>query len=114
MSSTTSSQTITVLRQVFSAFGIPKQLVSDNGTQFTSAELGMFCQANAINHVRTAPYHPASNGLTEYFVQSFKVAMKKTEKDGLSFLQRLTTFLLTRQTTPHATTNVAPCVLVLG
>ena len=114
MSSTTSTQTITVMRRVFSQFGIPKQLVSDNGPQFTSAEFVTFCQANGIKHVRTAPYHPASNGLAERFVQSFKVAMKKAEHDGLPFEQRLASFLLTYRTTSHATTGVAPCVLFLG
>ena len=114
MSSTTSAQTITVLRNVFSCYGIPQQLVSDNGPQFTSAEFASFCRANGIKHIRTAPYHPASNGLAERFVQSFKMAMRKAEKDGLPFSQRLATFLLTYRTTPHATTNVAPCVLFLG
>ena len=114
MNSTTSTQTITVLRQVFSAYGIPRQLVSDNGPQFTSVEFATFCQVNGIKHIRTSPYHPASNGLAERFVQSFKVAMKKAEKDGLPFSQRLATFLLSYRTTPHATTNVAPCVLFLG
>ena len=111
---TTSSQTITVLRQVFIAFGIPKQLVSDNGPQFTSAEFATFCQAYGIKNIRAAPYHPASNGLAKHFVQSFKVARKKAEKDGLPFSQFLASFLLTYPTTLHATTNVAPCVLFLG
>lgn len=57
-----------------------------------------------------APYHPSSNGLAKCFVKSFRVAMNKSEKDGLSFYHHLATFLLSYCTTPHAMTNVAPCV----
>ncbi len=36
MMTTNAEKTITELRRVFSTRGIPKQLVSDNGAQFTS------------------------------------------------------------------------------
>ena len=116
MTTTTSNHTITVLRQMFSAYGLPQQLVTDNGPQFTSFAIGFatFCAGNGIKHVRTSPYHPSSNGLAECFVQSFTVAMKKSDKDGLSLSHRLATFLLIYRTIPHATTNVTPCVLLLG
>ena len=38
INSTTSSRTIQVLRQLFAAYGLPQQLVTDNGPQFTSDE----------------------------------------------------------------------------
>ena len=42
MTSTTASKTITELRKLFSAYGLPEQLVSDNGPQFVSEEFGTF------------------------------------------------------------------------
>ena len=114
MSSTTSSQTIMVLRNLFASHGIPEQIVSDNGPQFTSEEFRGFMKANSVKHIRCAPYHPSSNGAAERFVQTFKQAMKATEKDGLPLSHRLANFLLTYRATPHATTNVAPCALFLN
>ena len=68
-----------------------------------------------MKHIHSAPYHPSSNGLAERFVRTFKAAMKASEHPGLSFHQRLMSFLLSYRTTPHATTtNVSPSALFLG
>ena len=45
MSSTTSQLTMEVVRSLFNQYGLPEQLVSDNGPQFTSEE---FAQFNSI------------------------------------------------------------------
>ena len=65
MSSTTAAQTISVLCPIFTTHGIPEQLLSNNGPQFTSSEFTDFCKGNGVKHVRVSPYHPASNGLAE-------------------------------------------------
>ena len=72
MPSTTSEATIEKLRETFARYGIPEQLVSDNGPQFTSHEFAEFMKRNRIKHILVAPYHPRSNGQAERFVQTFK------------------------------------------
>ena len=114
MKTTTAVQTIVELHKVFSVYGIPEQIVSDNGPQFVSAEFGEFCKVNDIKHIRVSPYHPSSNGLAERFVQTFKRAMKKGLKDGLPLEVRLASFLLTYCTTAHGTTDVPLCMLFMG
>ena len=42
-------------------------------------------KANGIKHIRSAPYHPSTNGLAERFVQTFKKAMKTNAQDELNF-----------------------------
>ena len=107
-------QPITVLRHLFSTYGLPEQVVSDNGPQFTSEEFETSMKANGIKHVRVAPYHPASNGLAERLVRTFKQTMRTGKHDGLTPSHRLENFLLTYHFTPHATTGEAPCSLFLG
>jgi transposase InsO family protein len=82
MSNTTTASTIGVLRKIFASHGLPEQLVSDNGPQFTSGDFATFMKGNGIHHIRSAPYHPATNGLAERFVQSVKQALKISVSDG--------------------------------
>ena len=111
---TLSSKTIELLRHLFASYGLPEQLVSDSGPQFTSEEFKRFMKGNGIRHIRCAPYHPASNGLAERFVRSFKEAMKAAKHDGLSLNYILENFLFTYRTIPHATTHQSPSLLFLG
>ncbi|KAL5505227.1 hypothetical protein EMCRGX_G006629, partial [Ephydatia muelleri] len=111
MKTLTSAKTIEALRELFATYGLPQQLVSDNGSQFTSEEFAQFMTTNGIKHICCAPYHPASNGLAERFVQTFKKSMLASRSDQMSFQQRLCSFLLAYRTTPHSTTGGAPCML---
>ena len=60
MTSTTAEKTIEKLGEMFSWFGSPAQVsqVSDNGPQFVSQEMIGFLQANKVQHIKFAPYHP--------------------------------------------------------
>ena len=105
MSSTTASRTVDELRKLFSSYGLPEQIVSDNGPQFVSEEFAAFTKMNGIKHIKSAPYHPSTNGAIERLVQTFKKAMKASEHDGRTHSQRLASFLLSYRSTPHTTTH---------
>ena len=76
MNSTTSQKTIEALRNMFSRYGLPEQLVSDNGPQFASSEFAHFMPANGIKHIRSVPYRPSSNGQVERLVQTLKRSLR--------------------------------------
>lgn len=80
-SSSTSATTFELMRNSFASLGLPELIVSDNATTFTSEEFQTFLKKNGVKRVRTAPYHPSSNGL----------ALKKQE--GRSFGAKLACFL---------------------
>ncbi|XP_029965625.1 uncharacterized protein K02A2.6-like [Salarias fasciatus] len=93
MKNTSSYRTIEELRSMFSRYGLPKQLVSDNGLQPVSEEFETFMEKNGIQHIKSAPFHPATNGLAERFVQTMKHALKSSPSSQ-SLNRRLNAFLL--------------------
>ena len=105
---TTSSATIRALRTIFSRFGLPFVIVSDNGTNFTSQEFEDFLQRNNIHHLKTGTYHPKSNGCCERFVGTFKNAMKKMYENCKDVDKNLANFLVNYRITPHSVTGIPP------
>ncbi len=54
-----------LMEQVFRFYGLPEDIVSDRGPQFTSRVWSAFCQQLNINVSLTSGYHPESNGQVE-------------------------------------------------
>ena len=67
---------------------------------------------NGIQHIRTAPYHPASNRLAERAVQTVKEGLRKLSGGCLE--TNLSRFLFQYRLTPHTTTGQSPAQLLLG
>lgn len=112
---TTTASTIRALHQVFAIEGLAEVIVSDNGPQFSSKEFAQFCLAHGITHVTTAPYHPASNGEAERFVQTFKSGMKKMEADNRDLHGNLSKLLANYRATPHpALDGTSPAEVLHG
>ena len=111
MSTIMSSKTIEVLRSVFAIYGLPPTIVTDNGPSFTSDEFARFMTGNGIKHVKSVPYHPSSNGQAERVVQTLKLGIKRMQ--GGSIQERVSKFLFDYRITPHVTTGVAPCELLM-
>ena len=108
----TSTVTIEHLRAIFATHGFPEVLVTDNGTVFCSAEFNQFTNYNGIHHIKTAPYHPSSNGLAERAVQTFKMGIKKQTSGTIK--TKISRFLFQYRITPHTTTGVSPAQLLLS
>lgn len=114
MTRTTAQAVITVLREIWARFGLPKQVVSDNGPPFSSSEFSEFLAGNGIEQIFSAPYHPASNGAAENAVKICKRAIKKALKQGVEVHTALCRFLLAYRNTEHATTGDSPANILQG
>ena len=115
MTHATTSGVISALRQNFSIFGLPEHIVSDNGSQFTSADFQHFLSQNGIFHTKTAPGHPATNGLAERYVGFFKSKMSALSSDDPpgDLSTRLSRFLFSYRSTPNSTGR-SPAELLTG
>ena len=80
------------------------------GPSFSSSEFTDYVKANGIQHVKTTPYHPASNGLAERAVQTFKACLKKLSHGSLQY--QVNNLLFKYHTAPQSTTGVSPAELL--
>ncbi|XP_029662882.1 uncharacterized protein K02A2.6-like [Formica exsecta] len=82
-STITSAATCRYLRRLFSRYGPPEVLVSDNSTQFTSEEFAQLCAEFNILHLRSPPGHPQSNGQAERMVRTLKSSIETSSASQL-------------------------------
>ena len=80
----TSRSVIKEMKEVFARYGIPDVLVTDNGTQFASAEFAVFAETWSFEHHTSSPRYPQSNGKAENAVQTVKRLFKKCKASGQS------------------------------
>ena len=82
----TSTATIELLCKSFASLCKVKSWSCDNAAAFTGEEFTEFLMRNGIRHVRTPPYHPASNGLVERTVQIGDTVYVRNYGPGLRWL----------------------------
>ena len=69
------------LKDVFSDFGIPETIISDNGLCYKSQEFNNFCARFEINHITGASYNHKANSIAEHMIQTIKQLMIKNQND---------------------------------
>ncbi|KAK4404321.1 hypothetical protein Sango_0800700 [Sesamum angolense] len=96
-------------------FGIPRILISDNGTHFQGKKIMEWCKELKIQQNFTIVGNPQANGQTEV---SNRILLQhlKTRMDGAkgSWVEELLGVLWAYRTTPRTTTGETPICLVYG
>ncbi|XP_062713761.1 uncharacterized protein K02A2.6-like [Aedes albopictus] len=110
----TTETTIRFCREFFSTYGLPSVFVSDNGPQFTSADFANFLKMNGIVHKLSAPYHPATNGQAERFIQTMKSKLKSLNCNRSEVHGEICSILLSYRKMIHPATGYSPAMLVFG
>ena len=82
LSSITVQHIGTHCKQVFSEYGWPETLISDNGTCCTVEVFTNMMKEYGVNHITSSPHYPQSNGLAEKYVQIVKNLFHKAKEEG--------------------------------
>ncbi|XP_024136818.1 uncharacterized protein LOC112151925 [Oryzias melastigma] len=103
------------LIQLFSRVGIPDEILTDQGTNFTSRLMKLFQKQLGITAIKTTPYHPQTNGMVERFNQTLKRMLQKFVSDTGKDWDRWLPFLLfAYREVPQASTGFSPFELLYG
>ena len=92
MSATSSTHTVRQLLSIFARHGLPEELFTDNGPQFSAREFSEFTSRYKIRHNTSSPYFPQANGMAERAVKTIKALMRSSPD--------LNTALLAYRSTP--------------
>ncbi|CAG9110788.1 unnamed protein product [Plutella xylostella] len=116
--STSSNALIVKLKYLFTTFGLPKIIVSDNDVKINSDEFKAFCKNNGVEHVTSPIYHPCSNGLAENSVKTCKKMIKSIIINNIvnskTLNEKLNDYLFEFRNTMHCTTGYTPAYLMFG
>ena len=93
---------------------LPKCVVSDNGTCFTSEEFRQFCENNKIRHVTSPAYHKQSNGAAENFIDTLKIFLNKNDNGAISTELLVLKVCVRHNTTPTSSALTAPIEEILA
>lgn len=94
-------------------FGVPLELTSDRGSQFTSSLWTSMASSLGTTLHRTTSYHPQANGLVENMHRHLKASLKARLTGG-DWIKELPWVLLGIRTTPKADLDRSPSELVYG
>ena len=100
---------------IFSRVGIPREILSDRGTQFTSQLMGELHKLLGVKPLFTTPYHPAGNGRIERFHSTLKSLLRKLCADKPREWHRyLVPTLFALRELPSDRTGFSPFELLYG
>ncbi|KAL5571672.1 hypothetical protein UlMin_021269 [Ulmus minor] len=104
-----------IWKHIICRFGIPRELVSDHGTQFENERLRSTCRNLGITKIFSSPAHPKSNGQVEAVNKTIKYTLKKKlEKSKGAWVDELPLVFWSYRTSFRTTTGETPFSLAYG
>ena len=111
---TTTRVVIKCLTSIFTRWGFPEKLTSDNGSQFTSKTFTRWLRDKEIAHSRSTPYHPQGNGVVERLHCTLNAVVGKIITSKGDWAEALPMALFFLRCTPSSSTGVRPFLLTHG
>ena len=103
------------LRMVLARFGVPEQISSDGGPEFTSKETTDFYARWGIKHRLSSAHFPQSNGRAEVAVKITKRMLDDNmADDGSLNTDKVVRALLQQRNTPDRDCKLSPAEVLFG
>ena len=112
----TKEKVVEFLREnVFYKFGYPKELVTDQGAQFTSYLIENLLRQNKIKHRKSTTYHPRANGQVKVTNRALEDSFTKiVSRSRKYWVEGVVEAPWANNTTQKTTTGFTPYDLVYG
>src|SRR3954469_13183276 len=110
---------VNFIKSIIFRSGVPHNIITDNGTNFTAAEFQNFCEELGIKINYASVAHPQSNGQVEKANGLVCGGLKKRllaplEQAASNWVEELPAVLWSLQTTPNTATQLTPFFMVYG
>ena len=103
------------LVKIFSRVGLPREILTDQGSNFTSQLLREMYRMLHISPIRSSPYYPQTDGLVERFNQTLKAMIRRTAvSEGNDWDKLIPYLLFAYREVPQASTGFSPFELLYG
>lgn len=111
----TAEESSECLVHFISMFGIPKHILTDQGTNFTAELFKKTCEFLKIKQLWSSPYHPQTQGALERSHSTLKEYLKTYVNENQDNWPRYVyTAMLAYNTSIHSTTHYSPYELLFG
>ena len=115
LNSTTAETVAGKLVEFGYAYGLCTNLLSDQGKNFQSTVLKQVLLALDIHQLRTTPYHPECDGLSERFIRTLKAMLRcHIDTNQNDWDLKLSALCFAYNTAVHKTTKYSPYEIVFG
>ena len=104
-----------VLEEVLTRFGLPQEMHSDQGREFTSHVLKEVCRRLGINKTQTTLQRPQSDGQAERYIRTISTQLKTfVNERGSDWDEHVPYINMLYRATKHKATGYTPNRLMLG
>jgi len=103
-----------ILSQWICRFGIPEQIFTDGGKEFSNKLLNHICALLKIAKNKITPAHPQCNAQVEIVNKSIKKYLATMTENALDWKPLIPTLAFAYNTAKHNTTGFSPAMLMFG
>lgn len=96
-------------------FGVPRQIITDQGSNFESKLFSQLCTMLHIDKTRTSSYRPQSDGFVERQMRTIQQLLSKyVSENQTDWDKHLPILMAAYRATPQDSTQVTPNLMMLG